>query len=294
MTMLAKRTGSYLADRLDIAAIEARHPEAMRGNARGTAIGIAITALLVGFSGFAVWWLEISPIKLITGFGEFLRLVALMFPPAAGTWSRFWLFCHSMGQTLGMAFMGTLIAAIIAFPLGFLAARNVLPTLVLHILFRRSLDVVRSIDTFIWALIWTGVVGLGPFAGVLAIACSNIGALAKLFSEAIETADGKAVEGVVASGGGPLQRIRFGMLPQVLPVILSQVLYFFESNTRDATIIGIVGAGGIGLHLTEAIRTLEWNQVSLLILMVLIVVAIIDFISGRIRAAIIGRRPAAG
>ena len=115
----------------------------------------------------------------------------------------------------------------------------------------------RSVDVLIWALIWINVVGLGPFAGALAIACSDFGALGKLFSEAIETCDRRPGEGVVASGGSALHRIRFGLIPGVLPVLASQVLYFFESNTRSATIIGIVGAGGIGQYLTELIRVLE-------------------------------------
>ena len=150
----------------------------------------------------------------------------------------------------------------------------------------------RGVDTLIWALIWINVVGLGPFAGVLAIATSDFGALGKLFAEIIELADAKEQEGVRAAGGRRLAEVRFGLLPQVLPVIAGQILYFIESNTRSATIIGVVGAGGIGLHLSEQIRVLEWKQVSFLILMILISVAAIDFISGRLRAAMAGRRSA--
>ena len=120
---------------------------------------------------------------------------------------------------------------------------------------------------------------------------ADFGAFGKLMSEAIETADRKALDGVVASGGSRMQGIRFGILPIVLPVIMGQVLYYFESNVRSATIIGIVGAGGIGLHLSEQIRVLEWRQESFLILMVLVTVAIIDFVSQRLRHAIIGARP---
>ena len=119
---------------------------------------------------------------------------------------------------------------------------------------------------------------------------SDLGAYGKLFSEAIEAADRKPVDGVLSAGGSRLHAIRFGMLPQVLPVFASQILYFFESNTRSATIIGIVGAGGIGLQLFEQIRVLEWQQVSFLILMVLITVAAIDWTSQRLRSAIIGQR----
>ena len=155
---------------------------------------------------------------------------------------------------------------------------------------RRFLDSIRGVDTLIWALVWINVVGLGPFAGVLAIALSDFGAFGKLFSEAIEAADKKQVEGIRASGGSALHEIRFGLMPQVLPVIAGQVLYFIESNTRSATIIGIVGAGGIGLQLAEQIRVLEWQKVSFLILMILVAVAAIDFISGKLRFAIIGQR----
>jgi phosphonate transport system permease protein len=109
-------------------------------------------------------------------------------------------------------------------------------------------------------------------------------------SESIETADRRAGEGILSTGGSRLHAIRFGIVPQVLPVFASQLLYFFESNTRSATIIGIVGAGGIGLHLSEQIRVLEWRQVSFLILMILITVAGIDAISQRLRAGIMGRR----
>ena len=135
--------------------------------------------------------------------------------------------------------------------------------------------------------------GLGPFAGVLAIATADFGALGKLFAEIIESADSKEQEGVRAAGGRRVAEVRFGLLPQVLPVIAGQILYFIESNTRSATIIGVVGAGGIGLHLSEQIRVLEWKQVSFLILLILVSVAAIDYVSGMLRAAMAGRRTAA-
>jgi phosphonate transport system permease protein len=138
-------------------------------------------------------------------------------------------------------------------------------------------------------LIWINVVGLGPFAGVLAIICSDLGSFGKLFSEAIEAADRKPVEGITSTGGSRIQQIRFGILPQVLPVFLSQVLYYFESNTRSATIIGIVGAGGIGLILSEQIRTLEFQQVSFVILMILVTVSAIDWLCSKLRFQVIGQ-----
>jgi phosphonate transport system permease protein len=134
-------------------------------------------------------------------------------------------------------------------------------------------------------LIWINVVGLGPFAGVLAIATSDLGSFGKLFSEAVEAADNRPVEPIIASGGTPIDAVRYGYLPQLFPV-----LYFFESNTRSSTIIGIVGAGGIGQQFSERIRALEWQHVAFLVLLVLVAVAVIDYLSAWLRAAMIGRR----
>jgi phosphonate transport system permease protein len=233
--------------------------------------------------------LDMSLSHLVRGFSRLTDIVGLMFPPTPETWSRFWLYLAAIGQTLSIAFLGTLLAALLAVPIGFLAARNVVANRIVHLLARRSLDTIRSVDTLIWALIWINVVGLGPFAGVLAILCSDFGAFGKLMSEAIETASDKPVEGILSTGGSRFSAIRFGVVPQVLPVFASQVLYYFESNTRSATIIGIVGAGGIGLHLSELIRVLEWQQAAFVILMVLATVAAIDQISQRLRGSIIGR-----
>ena len=266
----------------------ARHAAVLDSRRRGRAglLALIAGALAIYVAGLVL--LDISPLRIWRGLSQLGVILSDMLPPTAG--GHFALYLDALGQTLSIAFLGTLLAAVGAVPLGFLAARNVVANRVVHILTRRSLDTVRSIDTLIWALIWIDVVGLGPFAGALAIASSDFGALAKVVSEAIETADRRSVEGVLASGGGRLATIRFGIVPQVLPVIASQLLYFFESNTRSATIIGIVGAGGIGLHLYEQIRVLEWQQVSFLILMVLITVAAIDFVSRRLRMAIVGRR----
>jgi len=195
-----------------------------------------------------------------------------------------------MGETLAIALLGTLIAAVLALPLGLLAAKNTTPSLLLRFAIRRVLDVIRGIDTLIWALVFVGVVGLGPFAGILAIAVADTGAFGKLFSEAIEAAPARERETVIACGGSGWMGIRFGLVPLVLPVIAGQVLYFFESNTRSATIIGIVGAGGIGLQLSEQIRTYDFDQVAFIVLLILAALATIDWISGKLRYAMIGRR----
>ncbi|MGI4945754.1 MAG: phosphonate ABC transporter, permease protein PhnE [Janthinobacterium lividum] len=251
--------------------------------ARGLALGG--TAALVYVAGVVA--LGVSPADLWRGIGQLGTLFVLMVPPTSGT--HLVLYLVALGQTLSIALLGTLGAAVLAAPLSFLAARNVVASRVLYLLTRRSLDTLRSVDTLIWALIWIDVVGLGPFAGALAIASSDSFALAKLMSEAIEAADRRPIEGVRASSGGRLAAIRFGIVPQVLPIFASQILYFFESNIRSATIIGIVGAGGIGLHLYEQIRVLEWQQASFLVLMVLVTVSVIDLLSRRLRTAIIGR-----
>jgi phosphonate transport system permease protein len=232
--------------------------------------------------------LDFSPAKLFDGLSQLGWITRMMIPPDPG--SSLPAYLSALGETLSIALLGTTIAAVAALPFSLLAARNIILSAWLRFPVRRAFDSIRGVDTLIWALVWINVVGLGPFAGVLAIALSDFGAFGKLFSEAIEAADKKQVEGIRASGGNAMHEIRFGLMPQVLPVIAGQVLYFIESNTRSATIIGIVGAGGIGLQLAEQIRVLEWQKVSFLILMILVAVAAIDWISGKLRFAIIGQR----
>jgi len=261
---------------------------------RPAATRLATPAMIV--AAFAVFVfglvdLDFSPAKLFAGLSQLGWITVMMIPPDPG--SSLPAYLSALGETLSIALLGTTIAAVVALPFSLLAARNVIPSGWLRFPVRRFFDSIRGVDTLIWALVWINVVGLGPFAGVLAIALSDFGAFGKLFSEAIEAADGKQVEGIRASGGNALHEIRFGLMPQVLPVIAGQVLYFIESNTRSATIIGIVGAGGIGLQLAEQIRVLEWQKVSFLILMILVAVAAIDWISGKLRFAIIGQRAVA-
>ena len=248
----------------------------------------AMILLAAGIFALGLVDLDFSPARLVSGLHQLGWITLMMLPPDPG--SSLPLYMKALGETLSIALLGTTLAALLALPVSLLAARNIVPSGIIRFPLRRFLDSIRGVDTLIWALVWINVVGLGPFAGVLAIAVSDFGALGKLFSEAIEGADQKQVEGIRASGGNALHEIRFGLVPQVLPVIAGQVLYFIESNTRSATIIGIVGAGGIGLQLAEQIRVLEWQKVSFLILMILIAVAAIDWISSRLRFAIIGRR----
>jgi phosphonate transport system permease protein len=250
----------------------------------------AFSAVLAGALAifvFGLIHLDFSLQRIFAGLHQLGWILLLMIPPDPG--SSLPTYLAALGETLSIALLGTTLAAVFALPASLLAARNVIPSWIFRFPVRRFFDTIRGVDTLIWALVWINVVGLGPFAGVLAIAVSDFGAFGKLFSEAIEAADRKQVEGIRSSGGSALQEIRFGLLPQVIPVIAGQVLYFIESNTRSATIIGIVGAGGIGLQLAEQIRVLEWQKVSFIIVMILVAVAIIDWVSSKLRFAIIGR-----
>jgi phosphonate transport system permease protein len=222
-------------------------------------------------------------------FGSLSNFMVLMFPPDWGDTASLWRYTKALAETVAIALLGTLLAVTIAMPLSIIAARNTTVLQFLRFVTRRGFDTLRGVDTLIWALIWINVVGLGPFAGVLAIATSDIGSFGKLFSEAIEASDRRPVEDVVSAGRSRLHAIRFGILPQVAPVLISQFLYYFESNTRSATIIGIVGAGGIGLQLSEQIRALEWQTVCFIIIMILVTVSAIDMLSTRIRIALIGK-----
>jgi phosphonate transport system permease protein len=271
----------------DSAQLRARYPQVFERPASARLATPLVALLAFGIFVFGLVDLNFSPTRFFNGLHELGWITLLMLPPDPG--SSLPLYLKAMWETLSIALLGTTLAALMALPVSLFAARNVVPNIV-RFPVRRFLDSIRGVDTLIWALVWINVVGLGPFAGVLAIAVSDFGAFGKLFSEAIEAADRKQVEGIRASGGSALHEIRFGLLPQVLPVIAGQVLYFIESNTRSATIIGIVGAGGIGLQLAEQIRVLEWQKVSFLILMILVAVAAIDWISGKLRFAIIGRR----
>jgi phosphonate transport system permease protein len=280
------------AGAIDVDAIKARHPAFFVANWRGRGLAVAIIVAMAAIYVAAFAYFDVPWGRLIPGFRQLAWFVDEMIPPDPG--GHFWTYLDALGETLAIALLGTLLGALLALPLGILAARNVVAAALLRLPIKRFFDAVRGVDTLIWALIWINVVGLGPFAGVLAIATSDFGALGKLFAEIIESADAKEQEGVRAAGGRRLAEVRFGLLPQVLPVIAGQLLYYIESNTRSATIIGVVGAGGIGLHLSEQIRVLEWRQVSFLILLILIAVAAIDFVSGRLRAAMAGRKSSPG
>jgi phosphonate transport system permease protein len=213
-------------------------------------------------------------------------VVAQLFPPTG--FSNLPLFMMVMGETVAMAFLGTLLGAVFAFPLSFLASRNMTPLRPLQFGTRRFADLLRSFDYLIWALIFVRAIGLGPLAGIMAIAIVETGTFVKLYSEAIENLDRKQIDGVTAAGGDRLQRIRFGVLPQVLPMMLSNTLYMFEHNVRSASILGIVGAGGIGFLLADRLRAYELQEACLIIILIILAVYAIDLLSKTLRERLIG------
>ncbi len=191
-------------------------------------------------------------------------------------------------ETMLMAFIGTVSAAILALPLSFIAASNMMPLRAVRFAMRRLFDFIRGVDALIWTIILARAFGPGPMTGALAIFLTDTGAFGKTFSEVLENIDEEQVEGVRSTGANGLQRARFGVIPQVMPVLMSQVLYAFESNTRSATVIGAIVGGGIGLLLTQAIQTQkDWEDVCYYLILIVLMVFILDWLSGLIRRRLI-------
>jgi phosphonate transport system permease protein len=214
----------------------------------------------------------------------------------AGMISDFWnngLWRHkdvawAIGETILMAFLGTFIAAIITLPIAFFAAANFTKVWAVRFGMRRFFDFVRGVDSLIWTIILARAFGPGPMTGALAILITDIGTFGKQFSETLENIDEKQVEGIRSTGANALQRARFGVLPQITPVLLAQVLYAFESNTRSATVIGAIVGGGIGLLLTQAIATQkDWEDVAYYLVLIVLMVIAMDTLSGWLRRRLI-------
>ena len=273
----------------DIAAAKDMLPQAfgapLNVRIRNYSLRIGFLAIMI----YCLWAFNFSPERIIEGFVRFGRVLQFMFPPHIWTdWDEFSMILKGLGETLSIAFLGTLIGAIFAFPLSFLGAKNINRFDFLRLGVRRGYDLIRAFETLILALIFIRAFGLGPLPGILAIAVSEIGTFAKLFSEAIENASDKPVEGVKASGGSRIQQIRYAIAPQVNPVILSILLYNFESNVRSGTILGIVGAGGIGFLLSDRIAAYKWDEAWSIIILIIMMVYMIDSLSGVIRNRLIG------
>lgn len=195
----------------------------------------------------------------------------------------------AMLETVFMALIGTMIASAVSLPLAFLAARNIMPFAGVRLVLRRFFDLLRGVDMLIWSLVFLRAFGPGMFTGIFAIAFTDTGTFGKLFSEAIENADSKQKEGVQSTGASRLQLQRFGIVPQILPVFISQSLYYLESNTRGAVIIGAMGAGGIGLMFLGYLQTgTSFENVAYISILVLIVVILMDYLSAKLRRALIG------
>jgi phosphonate transport system permease protein len=192
------------------------------------------------------------------------------------------LYVSMMWLTIQIALWGTVIAVVLAIPFGLLAARNIAPPWVVQPV-RRLMDILRSVNELVMGTVFLVAVGLGPFAGVMALALHTTGVLAKLFSEAVESIDPQPVEGIRATGASPVEEVVWGVLPQVAPLWVSYALYRFESNARSATVLGLIGAGGIGQVLFESINGFAYRDTAAIALIIVVAVSLIDLFSQAVR-----------
>ena len=213
-------------------------------------------------------------------FGSAERPTWGFFPPDFMRWP---LYLEQLLITFKMALWGTALAFVAALPLAFLAARNTSPHPLSYHLTRRFLDVMRGLNEFVLALIFVVAVGLGPFPGILALAVHTTGTLGKLFSESIEGVDAGQLEAVTAAGGRRLQVFTHAVWPQIVPSVMSLTLYRFEANVRAATVLGLIGAGGIGFYLTETIRGFDFRAAGAIVIFILLAVFVLDFLSDTFR-----------
>jgi phosphonate transport system permease protein len=233
----------------------------------------------LAFLGWAWKGAEIRPLDLVRDAGNIGTYLSDFFPPNFGDWR---IYLREMLITVHIAVWGTLLAVVAAVPLGLAASANVAPAWI-HQPVRRVMDACRAINEMVFAMLFIVAVGLGPFAGVLALMVHTTGTLAKLFSEAVEAIDPRPVEGIRATGAHPLVEILYGVIPQVLPLWLSFTLYRFESNVRSASVVGMVGAGGIGVVLFEVIRGFQYAQTCAVLIILVVSVSLIDLLSARLR-----------
>lgn len=234
------------------------------------------------FCAVLVWaWFgaEIRPMDLIRDAGNMRKFATDFFPPNFTDWR---IYAREMVVTLHIALWGTVLAVICAIPCGLLSAENIVPAWVYQPM-RRLMDAFRAINEMVFAMLFIVAVGLGPFAGVLALWIHTTGILAKLFAEAVEAIDPRPVEGVRAAGARPLEEVLYGVIPQVLPLWVSFSLYRFESNVRSASVVGMVGAGGVGVVLLEAIRGFQYAETCAIMIMLIAVVSLTDLFSAWVR-----------
>ena len=231
-------------------------------------------------AGLALWGDRLDPARGNLGFMVSEVWSNRMWRHGDVVWALF--------ETVLMAFLGTIGAALVALPLGFAAASNIMPARAIRFALRRVFDFIRGVDGLIWTIILSRAFGPGPMTGALAILITDTGTFGKMFSEALENIDEKQTEGIRSTGANAVQRARFGVIPQVTPVLLSQVLYNLESNTRSATVIGAIVGGGIGLLLTQAIQTQkDWEEVAYYMTLIVLMVMAMDSLSGWLRRKLI-------
>jgi phosphonate transport system permease protein len=222
---------------------------------------------------------EIRPLDLVRDAGNMRKYAADFFPPNFTDWR---LYAREMVVTLQIALWGTLLAVVCAVPCGLLSSENLVPAWVWQPM-RRLMDAMRAINEMVFAMLFIVAVGLGPFAGVLALWVHTTGVLAKLFAEAVEASDPRPAEGVRATGARPLEEVLYGVIPQVVPLWVSYSLYRFESNVRSASVVGMVGAGGIGVVLLEAIRSFQYAETAAILIILIVVVSLTDLFSAWVR-----------
>lgn len=243
--------------------------------AQWAAFGLGALALLY----YSAIVSEIDLVELAEGGSTMGEYISRYFPPDFSDWSSY---LTDIIETIGMGIWGTLLAVIVAAPLSILASANLCPVWIVQPT-RRILDAMRAINEIVFALVFVVAVGLGPFAGVLALFVHTAGILGKLFSEAIENIEVGPIEGVRATGASKFQEILFGVIPQVIPLWISYALYRFESNVRSATVLGIVGAGGIGVSLYQSFRSFDYTKVCAILIILVLVVGVIDAASAWLR-----------
>ncbi len=233
--------------------------------------------------GWTVWDTGADPMRLARGLPWIADFVRRMLPPDLAVLPAA---IKGAVLTVEIALLGTVTAAVLALPLGFLSARNVAPAPVFYPA-RTVLNLFRSVDTLVYALIFVAAVGLGPFPGVLAVVAYTTTSLAKLYSEAIEGIEPGPVDAITATGATRLQVLRYGVLPQVLPLFLSYILYRLETNIRAATVLGFVGAGGIGFYLQTYLRMIDYPAASTALLVTIVMVMVVDAVSSKVRARLV-------
>jgi phosphonate transport system permease protein len=273
--------------------------EAYRGAVARRRLRFAIaTAVFLIVVVVAAVGAEVNLRTLFTYFGNFVSYFdrILKLDSGARVWTDFgewfwgwhkWL--RMLGETILASYVGTLIGAVWAFVLNFFAAENTSPVQWLRFIVRRLLEFARTVPSIVFALIFVIAFGLGPMAGVLAIAIHSTGALGKQFSEVVENADMKPVEGVQSTGASWISCMRFAVLPQVIAGYASYALLRFEINVREASVMGFVGAGGIGQELVVAIRKFYYSDVSAILVMIVVTVFCIDISTGWLRARLFGK-----